>query len=110
MLVYSNDSLEKFQKDIYGRLIRIHWDEHIVQLPNQFNTGTRDAYCNNEATIDVGDSRSTIIERIIGSCYTTGGELAVINNQAGDPSAYAEYQAFRAVAKALADEYIATRN
>ena len=106
MLVYSNDSLEKFQKDIYGRLIRIHWDEHIVQLPNQFNTGTRDAYCNNEATIDVGDSRSVIIERIIGSCYTTGGELAAINNQLVNPDAYAVYQALRATAKSLADEYL----
>ena len=106
MLVYSNDSLEKFQKDIYGRLIRIHWDEHIVQLPNQFNTGTRDAYCANEATIDVGDTRSVIIERIIGSCYTTGAELAAINNQVADPSEYATYQALRVTAKSLADEYL----
>ena len=107
MLTQSVQQLEKFVYDAFGTIVRIHWNETIIQLPNQFRTGFIDLYQYNEATIEIGDTRSVIIERIIGSCYTTGGELAVINNQASDPSAYAEYQAFRVVAKALADEYLA---
>ena len=45
---------------------------------------------------------------IIASQYTTGGELATINNKDIDPTSYAEYQAFRQTAKDLADEYLAT--
>lgn len=108
MFVYSDSPLEKFAKDIYGRLIRIRWNEQIIQVPNQLRTGTRDEYQYNEALINVGDSRSVIIEKIIGSSYTTGGEFAVINNKDTDPTSYAAYQAFRQTAKDLADEYLAT--
>jgi len=108
MFVYSNTPLEKFANDMYGTLIRIRWNEQIIQVPNQLHTGMQDEYQYNEATIDVGDSRSVIIERIIGSSYTTGGEFAVINNKEIDPTSYAEYQAFRLTAKELADEYLAT--
>lgn len=108
MFVYSSIPLQKFEIDIYGTLVRIHWNEQVIQVPNQLRTGTRDEYQYNEAVINVGDSRNVIIEKIIASSYTTGGEFAVINNKDTDPTSYAEYQAFRTTAKQLADEYLAT--
>lgn len=108
MKVYSTTPLEKFFTDSQGLYIRIRWNEQIVQFPNQRHDGFIDQYSYDEAIIEQGNSRSVIIERIIGSQYTTGGELAVINNKDTDPTSYAAYQAFRQTAKDLADEYLAT--
>lgn len=109
MKVTSVEPLEKFQYDLSGRYVRMHWNEQIIQVPDQMQTGTIPLYQYDEAFIETGASRGAIIEGIIGSQYTTGGEFAVINNKDVDPDAYAEYQAFRQLAKDLADEFIATR-
>ena len=61
-----------------------------------------------DGTKSSSGSSGSLIEKIIGSSYTTGGEFAVINNKDIDPTSYAEYQAFRLTAKELADEYLAT--
>lgn len=108
MKVYSTTPLEKFFTDSQGLYIRIRWNEQIVQFPNQRRDGYINQYCYDEAIIEQGNSRSAIIETIIASQYTTGRELATINNQETDPTSYAEYQAFRQTAKDLADEYLAT--
>ena len=108
MKVYSMEPLQKFETDSQGLFIRIRWNEEIVQFPNQQRDGFINQYSYDEAIIEQGDSRSAIIEMIIGSQYTTGRELATINNQDTDPASYAAYQAFRQTAKDLADEYLAT--
>lgn len=108
MKVYSTQPLQKFDTDSQGLFVRIRWNEQVVQFPNQQHDGFINQYSYDEAVITQGDSRSVIIEMIIGSQYTTGGELAVINNKDTDPTSYAEYQAFRQTAKDLADEYLAT--
>ena len=51
-------------------------------------------------------NRSQIIEAIIGSVFTTGAEIAVINNQTSDPATYVAYQEFRVQAKQLADGWL----
>ncbi|MDX1408411.1 MAG: hypothetical protein R3330_09765, partial [Saprospiraceae bacterium] len=56
-----------------------------------------------EALCRVSDTRNVLIEKIMASQYTTGAELAAINNGGED---YEVYQAFRAQAKALADGWL----
>lgn len=108
MKAYSTEPLQRFENDQFGRLIRIYWNEQMIQFPNQLHDGFITQYSYDTAEIQQGDSRSVIIETIIASQYTTGRELATINNQDVDPDSYAEYQAFRQTAKDLADEYLAT--
>jgi hypothetical protein len=60
----------------------------------------------NEAVVSVASNRSQIIEAIIGSVFSTGAKLAIINNQSADPVVYAAYQSFRAQAKQLADDWL----
>lgn len=103
------EPLQKFNTDSQGLFIRIRWNEQMVQFPNQRHDGFITQYSYDEAVIEQGDSRSVIIEKIIGSQYTTGRELATINNQDTKPEDYAAYQAFRQTAKDLADEYLATQ-
>jgi hypothetical protein len=109
MKTASVEPLEKFEYDLSGRYVRIRWNEEIIYVPNQFNTGTIPLYQYDEAFIESWSSRNAIIEDIIASVYTTGAELATINNKDINPDAYAEYQAFRQTAKDLTDEFIATR-
>jgi hypothetical protein len=94
--------------EVSGYEVRIHWN--IEQKTRQDMQGEVVYWEAEEVLCYVSDSRSVIIEKIIGSVYTTGAEIAIINNQASDPVAYADYQAFRAQAKQLADGWINQRN
>lgn len=91
--------------EVIGQTLLIHWN--MQEVPTQEG---RTQWQANEAVCHVSDGRSAIIEKIIGSVYTTGSEIATINNQASDPVAYADYQAFRAQAKQLADGWVNQEN
>ena len=96
MKVYSDNKLETYQ--VSGHELRIHWDQQQVE-----RSDSEIAWESNEALCNVYDDRPTLIQKIIGSELALQDEIAIINNQTDKPEAYAEYQAFRAKAKALAD-------
>lgn len=82
--------------------LRIRWN--IEQKTKEDMNGSTITYWEaDEALCDRRDSRSQIIEKIIGSVYTVGGEIAAIRNggQAAD-----DHQLLRTKAKALADGWL----
>lgn len=103
MKVYSGDQPKVYS--VSGQELRIHWDIQEVQVQNM-DDQTESQWVANEALCHIKDSRSALIEKIIGSVHTPGAEIALINNKDTDPDAYAEYQAFRAKAKALANGWV----
>lgn len=103
MKVYSTQ-----QPDVYsvsGNELRIRWNIQQVPAPSM-DEGNATQWEANEALCSSFDNRSQIIEKIIGSVHDTGAEIALINNQSTRAADYAEYQAFRADAKALADGWL----
>lgn len=106
MKVYSGEKPEVYA--VSGNELRIRWD--IQQTSKEDMEGNLETFWEaNEALCSRFDSRSMIIEKIIGSVHTPGAEIALINNQEKDPQAYADYQAFRDQAKSLADGWEATK-
>lgn len=100
MKVYSDIQLPVYQ--VIGQTLRVHWDfaEETKEQPDGSELVAnicREAVCNKS------DNRNTIIEKIMASEYSTGAELAAINNGG---EAYEAYQAFRLQAKSLADGWI----
>lgn len=98
MKTYSNDKPLVYA--VSGQELRIHWG--MVEIEKEDQT----IWEANEALCSVFDSRSQIIEKIIGSVHTAGAEVALINNKDINPEAYATYQAFREQAKLLASEWV----
>jgi len=90
--------------EVSGHEVRIHWN--IEQKTRQDMQGDIVYWEANEAVCNINDSRSSLIEKIIASVYSVSSEIATINNQVNKPQEYAEYQAFRVQAKALADGWI----
>ena len=106
MKVYSDA-----RPDVYvvsGNNLRIHWDIKEVKLPNM-DDEPRTQWEAEEALCSIFDQRATLIEKIIGSVMDTGAEIAAINNRDTEPDEYAEYQAFRMLAKSLADGWLANK-
>lgn len=103
-LVYS--ATEPKTYDVSGQELRIHWNIQEIQIESIDGENTETQYKANEALCSIFDSRSMIIEKIIGSVHTPGSEVALINNKETDPDAYQEYQEFRVLAKQLADNWI----
>ena len=89
---------------ISGKELRIYFNEEIAQRVNEDQSET--VYIYDEAVTTPTASRHQLIETIIASVYSTGRELATINNQLSDPDEYAAYQAFRTTAKQLADGWL----
>ena len=93
------------EPDVYevsGKELRIHWD--ITEVTREDPEGKPETFWTaQEALCRVSDVRNVLIEKIMASQYTTGAELAAINNGGED---YEAYQAFRAQAKALADGWL----
>jgi hypothetical protein len=88
-----------------GQELRIHWN--IEQKTKEMTDGEPVTYWEaNEALCNVLEDRSTLIQKIIGSVYCIADEIAIINNKDSKPEEYAEYQAFRTQAKALADGWL----
>lgn len=99
MITHTNDRLPLYQ--VLGHTLRINFDEkslsieHFGEIQNTYQYQT--------ALVEVGASRSDIIEAVISCKYSPGAEIAAINNAVAAPEAYAQYQAFRVQAKNLAD-------
>lgn len=88
--------------EVSGQELRIHWN--IVEKTRQEMDGSTVTFWEaDEALCSRFDDRATLIEKIIGSQYSTGRELATINNQLTKPDEYAAYQTFRVQVKQLAD-------
>ena len=106
MKVNADQKLPIYQ--VINTKLLIHLNEQIVKKEDM-------EYCEimsyeyNEARCNVYDDRSILIQKIINSVYDTSSEIALINNKEEKPEAYAEYQAFRVEAKALADGWIAKK-
>lgn len=102
MKVYSDTQLDTYQA--IGKTLRIHWNAQ--EITREGMDGPETAWEANEAICGVNDNRSALIEKIISSVYSVGAEIATINNAESDSESYAEYQAFRMQAKALADGWL----
>jgi len=103
MKVYSNEQPEAYSAS--GNELRIRWDIQEVTKPDM-EGNDQTSWEANEALCSVFDDRASLIEKIIGSVMDIGAEIAVINNRDTDPQEYADYQAFRTQAKALADGWL----
>ena len=88
---------------VSGQELRIHWNETSYERDGQT------VYEASEAVCHIMDSRSALIEKIIGAEYTPSQEIATINNKDRKPEEYAAYQEFREQAKALADGWLAQK-
>jgi hypothetical protein len=100
-------SFSDIQPDVYqviGDFLHIHWNIEQVAAPSMGEPRTQ--WSADEAVVNKAANRSQIIEAIIGSVFTTGAEIAVINNQTSDPATYVAYQEFRVQAKQLADGWL----
>ncbi len=106
MKVYSNEKPEAYSAS--GNELRIRWDIQQVTKPDM-EGNDQTTWVANEALCTRFDSRSDIIEKVIGSVFTSGAEIALINNKEKDPQAYSEYQEFRNQAKLLADGWVSTK-
>ena len=103
MKTQSNEPINTY--DVSGQELRIHWN--IEEKTKEGMDGESYTYWEaDEALCGLHDSRSTLIDKIIACEYSIGRELATINNAEEKPDAYAEYQAFRAQAKALANGWL----
>lgn len=88
--------------EVSGYELRVHWN--IEQKTRDDMDGTTVTYWEaNEALCDRRDDRSQLIEKIMGSVYTFGGEIAAICN--GGLSA-SEHENLRTQAKLLADGWL----
>lgn len=91
--------------EVSGYELRVHWN--IEQKTREEMDGSTVTYWQaNEALCDRRDDRSQLIAKIIGSVYSITAEFATINNKDSKPQEYADYQAFRALAKTLADGWL----
>jgi hypothetical protein len=102
MKTYSDYEFQTYE--VSGQDLRIHWDVKQVEVDGIDGITTR--WEANEAVCQVDDTRSALIQKIIGSLYSFPAELAAINNKEESPSEYESYQAFRAEAKLLADGWL----
>ena len=93
---------------VLGQTLYIRWNIQQVAVP-RIDGATVTQWVADEAVANVADARSALIEKIIGSQYSVGAEIATINNAQTKPQEYADYQAFRVQTKALADQWLAQR-
>lgn len=106
MKVYSNIAPEAYAQS--GCELRVHWN--IEQVPAPSLDGADEMQWQaNEALCVAADSRGGLIDSIIRSDFSVSDEIALINNATINPDAYAAYQAFRVLAKELADGWLAQR-
>lgn len=103
MLTQTDNKLETYQT--FGDKLHVNFDETEITISNLDGT-KRKAYEYTTAVSTSYANRDKLIEDIIRSKYTLSSELAVMNNQAERPDAYAAFQNFRMQAKALADGWL----
>lgn len=107
MITQTDNKLPTYQT--FGEKLHINFDEKEVVVKSM-DGKERTAYEYTTAVSLATADRGTLISDIIGSKYTSGGEFAAINNAESDPQEYADYQAFRTLAKQLADSWLAQNN
>ena len=107
MKVFSGEQLPKFQ--VSGQELRIHWGANEVPAPSM-DREPRTQWEQYEALCGVADTRNQLIHKIIASVFDVGSEIAMINNRDTKPTEHTDYQRFRAAAKVLVDEWLATRS
>lgn len=103
MITITDNVLSTYQ--VFGKRLRINFDQKIIEVPDGVQ-GVRQAYQYTTAEASIASDRATLIDCVIRSKYAISGEFAAINNASTDPQEYADYQAFRAQAKQLADGWL----
>ena len=91
---------------ISGGVLQIYWDEKQHTREDMGETETYYSYA--YANAKPSDGYAELVRAIIHSQYSHDDEIALINNQADEPEKYADYQAFRQLAKDLANGYEGT--
>lgn len=103
MKTYADHPFDTYEPS--GCEVRIHWNIKEVPAPSM-DDEARTQWEANEAVCGYHDDRGTLISTIIRSEYSLDRELAAMNNRDEEPEQYAEFQAFRVLAKTLADGWI----
>jgi hypothetical protein len=103
MITQADNKLPTYET--FGEKLRVNFDEQEI-IVKDMDGNEKVVYQYTTAESSIASNRSQLISDIIGSKYTIGGEFAAINNAESDPQEYSEYQAFRAQAKHLADEWL----
>ena len=103
MITQTDNDLPTYQE--FGEMLHINFDKQQIVVKD-INGKEHIAYQYTTAVSLCAAKRSDLINDIIKSKYTNAGEFAAINNRDTDPDEYAEYQAFRALAKQLADDWL----
>lgn len=106
MITQSDNTLPTYQQ--FGERLRINFDEEQIEMQSM-DDEPRTAYQYTTAESLCAATRAQLISDIIASKYTIVDEIATINNAERKPDEYAEYQAFRAQAKQLADDWLIIR-
>jgi len=101
MKVQSNTLPNEVEALQGGYLVRFN----IVPIKVIHMEVTQDAFEYDEVKIELSDTRSEIIDKIIFIKYSKSAEISLINNFNADNAylPYQEYQKFRIFAKELAD-------
>jgi hypothetical protein len=106
MKMYSTEKPEGYA--VSAQELRIRWNIKQVTAPS-VNDEELTQWEANEALCSIYDERGALIEKVIGSVYDTGAEIATINNQVTKRQDYADYQDFRLLAKYLVDTWLSTK-
>jgi hypothetical protein len=84
----------------------INFDVKEVEVKDEMRDEPRIGFEYNQVAVNVSATRAEIIEAIISVKYSAGAEIALTNDRTEKADEYAEYQAFRAEAKNIADRVI----
>lgn len=79
-----------------------------VEVAKEDLTGSHTIWECDQVKVSGQPTKAEIIEAIMLTRYSTGAEIACINNKEDKPNEYAEYQEFRATAKYIAQEALKT--
>lgn len=86
--------------EVSGDELRVHWNIVDKSTEESVNWEADEALC------FVYDTRASLISKIIRSVYSLDDEFALINNKEDKPDEYQAFQAFRVLAKQLADGWL----
>jgi hypothetical protein len=89
--------------EIRGGVVRLNFDAK--EVTKEGMNGPEMYWECLTASFPEGSTREVVIQAVIGTRFSLADEIALINNQVTKPDEYAAYQAFRAKAKTLADEF-----
>jgi hypothetical protein len=81
----------------------INFDIKEVEVKDEREGEPRVGFEYNQVAVNVSATRADIIEAIIAVKYSAGAEIALTNDKDTKADEYAEYQAYRVEAKAIAD-------